>query len=679
MQFQVKDSKAPVVWKGGPEGLALVCFGGEGIAVSCEQMYLARNASVPPVLQKGVRITALVRIGESASQGAKVALIPLHLRARSYDVFLPLGKDEKSGKMVRELVSDRSGRFTTPQLAPGDYLFLITSQDGRTLRHEVRVPRPEALRSGKKPPEPPTEPLLDIGEIVFPRGVTLEAWVTARDGRPLRSATFAARQGPQMGEPRNFEAVTNAEGKAKLVGLDPAAETRLTCQAKGFASFENRYDVPPPALSCVLDPLSRIDGEVVDLEGGPVAGATISNFEYGRLAATGDDGTFSIPEIDIPQLDLTIAAPGFRVDRRTVEIGPGEEKKLTVELRPGQEIRGLVRDAVTREPVSGAVIVSTEPLGAVSTLSDSEGAFDISTDSEGTLWLEVSSEGYPKTRVSLEPQRIATLAGKDEPLVVDLKEGGRVRVAVWDEEADAPCQGCGVLVGGETIVTDRNGEGLSGLIAEGSHLAILSQVKNWGGEVQVQGGGITKQVDVVAGQITPIRLGEPRSTLEVHFRPRVPEGWTLRAESAMEPGSTERLSNGAFKVRKPKSGPLLLRLGLADGLRDGVTWIDQAIVPEDYTSPVLDLPLPQGGVRGKLIKEGEVPVAGRMLEIFSTSSGTRRAYTYSRGDGSFLIPFLPAGVYAVVVDGQAIRPFSLEEGADMDLGSVELPSAPTRR
>ena len=84
---------------------------------------------------------------------------------------------------------------------------------------------------------------------------------------------------------------------------------------------------------------------------------------------------------------------------------------------------------------------------------------------------------------------------------------------------------------------------------------------------------------------------------------------------------------------------------------------------------------PSTGLHGRLLKDEETPVARRMLEIFSNASGTRRAYTYSRGDGSFLIPFLPAGVYAVVVDGQAIRPFSLEEGADMDLGSVELPAA----
>src|SRR5829696_5252932 len=56
--FEVKDAKAPLVWKGGPEGLTLVCFGGEGIALYCEQTYLPGNASVSPVLQKGVRITA---------------------------------------------------------------------------------------------------------------------------------------------------------------------------------------------------------------------------------------------------------------------------------------------------------------------------------------------------------------------------------------------------------------------------------------------------------------------------------------------------------------------------------------------------------------------------------------------------------------------------------------------
>lgn len=669
--FEVKDPKTPLLWKSSTEGLVLVCFGGEEVALSCEQSYVSANATLPLVLQKGVRITGVVRIGKVVAPGAHVSLVPQNLRARRRELFLPLSRDARQGKMVREVSGDAAGRFKTPQLAAGDYVFQVQTRDGRILQREVKVPRPEAFRTGNPPAVPP-DPVLDIGEITFPEGVTMQAWVTARDGRPLRGAHVSVHQGPPFEVGQNFKAVTDAEGKAKVAGLDPALEIGFQCDADGFVPLQETREAPPPVLPCALDPVARLDGTVIDGDGKPVANATVSARDFGRLRTTGADGKFSIPEIEPAHYDLVIAAPGFRVERQAVDIAPGEAKSLRIELEPGQAVRGLVRDARSQEPVAGASIVSTDPPGAVAATSDGEGAFNFTTDDEGTFTLEVTAEGYPKTPVKVDPQLVATLAEKDEPLVIELKEGGRVRVSVWDEEMDEPCQACSVyLIGGATLVTDARGEALSEPLAEGEYNVALERLQSRGIQVRVQGNA-QQRVQVIAGKITPLRLGEPRPTLEVRFHPEVPDGWDLFAESPTGPRDAERLPDRGFKVKKPAGGPVVLRLGK----QNSFLWVDQAVIPADDTTPTLDLPLPQGTVHGSLVKD-QSPVPGRMVEIFSAANGTRRAYTTTNGGGSFLIPFLPAGVYAVVVDGQALQSFSLEEDADRDLGALKLPERPS--
>lgn len=671
--FEVTDPKAPVRWTAGSGGLALVCFGGEGEAVSCEQTYLEKSASVPPVLQKGVRITGVIRVGKALAEGAKVALVPEGLRSQRREIFLPLGKDEKSGKMIREVTSDAKGRFSTPQLAAGTYVFQVTTRDRRMSSSTVRVPRPEALRPGQKPSVPPAEPVLDIGEITFPEGVAVQAWVTAQDGRPLRGATVGARQGQPLADGRYFKVVTDAEGKATLVGLDPAERTRLTCTFKGFAPSEELYDTPPPVTRCALDPLARIEGAVTDEEDMPVAGATLSIRDRGELTATGRDGRFQVGEIGPGHYDLVIAAPGFRIERQTVDIAPGEQRKMNVRLEPGQEVQGLVRDARSQKPIAGASIFSVDPPGAVSATSDAEGAFDFSTADDGKLSFEVRAEGYPKTSLVLDPPRIAALAEKEEPLVVELKEGGRVHAYVWDEEADVPCQGCGVVLsggGGTTLVTNAQGEAISEPLAEGEYNVLRPQVQSRGEEVRVETNS-ARRVQVVSGQTVPLRLGEPRPVLEVRFHPEVPDGWLLFAEAGAGPRTAERLPDGGFKVRKPAGGAVRLRLTLPPGS----TWIDQAVLPADDTSSSIDLSLPQAGVSGLLVKDESIPVAGRRVDILA-ADGSPRAFTSTGEDGSFAVPFLPAGTYALVVDGRPLQSFAIDRDQQRDLGRIPLPASP---
>src|SRR5947199_5458609 len=113
VEVELKAPVQPVRIPGLKPGFSLVCAGGEEVAVSCAQQYLEAGAAVEPVLRRGVRVTARVRAGKDAVVGARLALVPKELRTRRF-VTLPLRRDRRSGKIVREVVTDAAGRVETP-------------------------------------------------------------------------------------------------------------------------------------------------------------------------------------------------------------------------------------------------------------------------------------------------------------------------------------------------------------------------------------------------------------------------------------------------------------------------------------------------------------------------------------------------------------------------------------
>jgi hypothetical protein len=92
----------------------------------------------------------------------------------------------------------------------------------------------------------------------------------------------------------------------------------------------------------------------------------------------------------------------------------------------------------------------------------------------------------------------------------------------------------------------------------------------------------------------------------------------------------------------------------------------------------VNLPLPRSAVRGLLV-DGEAPASGRLVQLASPADGTVRAFTRSGEDGGFSVPFLPAGVYAITVDGQPLKTLAVDEEGEQDLGPLSLPAAPAAK
>jgi Carboxypeptidase regulatory-like domain len=388
------EGRAPEVrlggWKAGP---ALVCAGGEGVAVDCEQRYLDAAPTIRPALAPGARVKGAVLAGSAPVRGARVALVPRRLTSRRL-LTLPLALDRKTGAVVREVRTDAAGRFMTPELAPGDYRLEVNAPGGLILHGEpFTLPAREALLP-KGVAAGAVEAALDLGAIVIPAGAEVEISVRDALGLPIAGAKVGGSQGDGPETTRFFEAETGPRGRAVLSGFDPARAASFACTAPGYLDLRQRFASPPAAVECTLARLGAIEGKVADEDGKPIAGATLS-LAPGRETTSADAaGRFRFQGLAPAAYRLAAAAPGFRPERVSVELPAGESRKLApMALVPGRELHGLVQDAATKAPVAGATLSAVDPPGAVASESGDDGTFVLATDDTERVALAVSAAG----------------------------------------------------------------------------------------------------------------------------------------------------------------------------------------------------------------------------------------------------------------------------------------------
>jgi hypothetical protein len=661
----VQDGARTVSLTGVPPGPAMICAGGEGLATSCERVILAQGEAVAVAgPAAGVRVTGRLLVGRTPAAGARLAVVPHPLAIRRFFA-VPLAR--RGETVFEQVATDDKGRFTFPLLAPGDYRLDIRPAGGRLDQGEpFTVPDPRKLRKKESDPVPP---VLDLGDLGLAEGIRLEVTVTDAAGQPIRGAGVGAMQGASPAEAKLFEIYSDAAGLAVLSGLEAAQPVSVTCLAQGYVRKEQKFDAVPGAVRCALDRYSAIEGKIVDEEDKAVAGATVTlrPHEVEQRVLSEKDGRFFLGMLQAGSYELTVAAKGFRVVKRSVRVAPQEQAKLDpVRLSPAEALEGKVVDGLSREPVAGATVSVTDPPGAGSAVSGEEGVFSLPAASEEALLLEVRAEGYPPASVKVAPESQAS----GEPLEVELLPGGRVHVSLWNEESDTPCAGCSVsLMGGgrsHSLVTDTRGEALSELLAPDRYQVSPVRMRSLGGVVQVSGGDDTRQVTVEPHRTARVQFGEKRQAVEVVFVPSPPSGWMLQTEAGPRFEMLSPRPDGSFAVRKAAGEAVQLSLRTAAGVQ-----VRQAVLPADFDAPVLRLDLPETSVQGTLLRD-EQPVAGA-VQIVSAADGAVAATARSDEAGAFFIPHLPAGLYSVLAGNQPVRSFELPDGGAVDLGRITMP------
>ncbi len=668
------SSDGPGAVKRAEQGAAVVCIGGSGMAITCEEQFLHSGEPIePPDAEPGVMVVGRVLVNGEPASGVQVALTLAGLTARR-PLLLPLGFED--GKVKRAVVSDAKGRFSTPPLAAASYRLELKPTGGKLeLLDPIAVPTPEDLRDETTDQDPSAEPTLpptlDVGDLEVAPGLAIEFLVIDESGAPLPGAAVAANQSKATGGTAMFETHVDKQGRAVLRGFE-AGRIQTTCSMPGFSLQITKFEALPTWVECVLQPQATLSGDVLSDDEG-VAGVTVSlvtSDRYGRnrSSTTDSEGRFLFPGIDAGEYRLVFAAPGFEVVEREGTLVPGEEGSEVVNLEPAPPRWGRVIDAASGEPVAGARVSTVDPAGAVSGISDEEGELFFDAPSDRHLILEVSARGYPRRHAELTPED----GTEDEPWQVELTKGGRIAVTVWSSKTDGPCVGCDLWISSDPAAsgpdvpglrTGQDGRAVTADLAQGRYRINLPEISSFGSMVQVRGGHNVKTAEVEAGTVTEVVFGEPRQTVEVRFRPLPAPGWQLRSTGREAKNLYDPQPDGSFKVRRRPGEALALRL-----VSRGVG-VDQGILaPESEDFVALDLA--KTSVTGQLDAELEIDPAAPGLKIRSLFHGGSTAWVMPGPNGRFEIPFLPPGAYRIVAGERALATFQLAEGQALELGKV---------
>ena len=198
----------------------------------------------------GFVIRGRVHLGGSPVSGARVKVLP-HTRTSRVLITVPF---------ARQSMTDENGRFEIKGIPPGPARIVVI---------------PDRL--------PPSMQTLEVSgdaevEVGLQTGVDLEGTVFS-GGIPVANAAVSLRlSGPEaVGEARPFrEAVTDAEGRYRLEGLDPGRSARMVIIASGYRPIELGVRTPediPPRID--LDPGVQMRGRIVATGGAPVEGVRI--------------------------------------------------------------------------------------------------------------------------------------------------------------------------------------------------------------------------------------------------------------------------------------------------------------------------------------------------------------------------------------------------------------------
>jgi len=204
--------------------------------------------------------------------------------------------------------------------------------------------------------------------------------VTSDEGAPLTNATvFIYSAGPKTGSATlcpycyadcRKKTKTAADGHFKIESLDPQLRFRLLVVASGYESrFVTTVDPATGPREITMDTLTReelqgkarIAGIVMDQNGNPVPGATISpeGVEHGSVTQWGGTERFADPMAvaDERGLFLLLCQPAVRTVHAVVE-APNVAKRW-VALKPGGDHLIRMVEGVT---VTGLLKDSGQPL-----------------------------------------------------------------------------------------------------------------------------------------------------------------------------------------------------------------------------------------------------------------------------------------------------------------------------
>ena len=292
-----------------------------------------------------------------------------------------------------------------------------------------------------------------------------------RDASPVRTARVSV-VGTSL--PPVF---TNADGAFELIDV-PSTGRKLLVEKTGFASTSADISEPRGTIEIRLSKGAAISGRVIDENGEPVVGASVSAEQSGqqRNGVTDERGQYRIGDLAAGTYEIRVAGttgdgttiPGAPIEWRravswepttatSVEVAAGDERSgidvaLVTRVGPaieagaarstGAAIRGRITTADGR-PVSRArvQIVGRGIPASRSVLTDRSGAYQFANLTAGEYLVSSAKPPFLATQYGQSHtfERGKTIAvGTDavENIDITLQQGGAIAGRVVDENGD---------------------------------------------------------------------------------------------------------------------------------------------------------------------------------------------------------------------------------------------------
>lgn len=591
----------------------------------------------------------------------------------------------------QEAETNEEGRFDIRHLSPGTYTLMLLRPDRAGLKMPLEMPAVEI---------PPTAPTVNLGDLKLPAEGAIEGRVTDTRGKPIEGVEVHVAEAPDLesgslnlgegaGDAQRLPSYrTGPDGSFRAEELESGDRFDLHLKHPDYAETTVAgIEVPTKEpVRIEMKAGHRLAGQVVDTEGKPVAGASLTWIERSEgiagligsqrpLGVTDAEGRFQVRGLPAGSLDLEVSAEGYQT-RWMDSLSIPEDRDLEemkVVLGRGSWLDVQVRDAEGK-PVSGAILFAhpQDLLKEQSPRALLLRAFsDCQTDSQGRCRLSLPEPG--SYRVQLSPKDLTvdvTAAPGGTPVEIRLPRGFEVSGRVVGKD------GGGVPAVYIQARSDTQESSAARSDADGTFVFRGLPDGRYHLSVRQPGEGEASLEVEVAGQ--PVRglelrlsATEPTAALTGRLTGVLPEeltGAVVQAESpdaGSKSGRVER--DGRYQIPDLEPGAWTISARTGSGRRaEGRIQIEAGV-----TAATLDLDFAAGlTLSGRVLVDGS-PVSG--ANVLAGNRDTRVSGRLSRTsyDGSFTLRDLPSGPLSLLVVGSpgisAIRTVQLEESGEITI------------
>ena len=538
-------------------------------------------------------------------------------------------------------------------------------------------------------------------------------------------------QGGGLGPSSSGKETPLGPGKTKNLNLDSSGANSGNRISTGLADIENVGE--RAAVSSVGDFIegayeNGITGIVLSPTGEPVAAATVTllRSKFAQMsvlqvasemtgkreawtAITDADGTFAFRSIR-PGADYSALAEHTEfsnAEYANFEVPANGEVAITIEMRSGYNLQGLVMDDLTGQPVAGAELLlqdvfallpNADPNRGKRTVSAADGSYSFSNVSAGTRNVTVRAKGYgSRTRNNiLFNGPTSKPVNQDFRLAEEQFLMGRVlgpdRTGIPNASVEVSSYETAQISRGRST-TDSNGYFKISELADGKFMLVaratgFTDQRLTNIELGTNPEVVMARQGGVMGNVTSLADGSVVTKFRALVRAVSPGSTTYgRTVSAGEFSNND----GAFELGSLEAGSYVMQIE-AEGYAP--TYSESFVVSQGLVTPDVNVAVGQGGsISGRIVNAttGE-PVVGAQIETFDNeyipnpftellgamvprSTTSRKARTDK--DGAFSLSLVSAGTYQIQIKHKAFphsaeKNIQVNDGQNADLGTIRL-------